>query len=295
MAIMRSWLFVPGNDANEVQEGAKTGAVVLVLDLEDLVPPAEKGKARKMTAENLRLPGGSDSEVWVRVNSWETGFTDEDLEAAVWPGLDGIVLTKVAGAADVRRLAWRLEALERARGLQAERVKICLLVETALGIIHAYESCAAHPRVVAAIFGAVDYTRDMQVKLTPEAAEQQYARSYLGVAAKAAGIIGLDAPFLDYQNLEGFASNVAEGRQLGYKGQMLVHPSLVEPTNRLYVPPAEDVEWAKTIVKAFEEEALAKGKAGIVVNGKLVDTPVYSNALDILANWREICEKKPRK
>ena len=294
MAIMRSWLYVPGNDQESLEHALTAGADVITLDLEDLVPPAEKGRARQMIRQNLQLVNSSGSQAWVRVNSWETDLTDEDLDAAVYPGLVGINLTKVSGAADVQRLVWRLEALERARNMEVGSVKICLLVETAIGIVRAFESCAASSRIVAAIFGAVDYTRDMQVKLTSEATEQLFARSSLAVAARAARILAIDAPFLAYQDIPAYERNIAEGRQLGYKGRMIVHPDLVEPANRLYAPAPEDVQWAKEIVQVFESEALTQGKAAIVFKDKLVDTPVYSNALDILAHWQEICAKNQR-
>ncbi|MDQ7092618.1 CoA ester lyase [Desulfosporosinus sp. PR] len=288
MTVMRSMLYVPGNDKKALEEALTFNADVIVLDLEDLVPPAEKEKARQMVRENIKLCGSTGAEAWVRVNSWETNMTNDDLEAVVYAGLKGINLTKVGCAADVQRLDWRLEELERNRGLETGSIKICLLVETALGIVNAYQSCAASPRVVAAIFGAVDYTRDMQVKLTSEAVEQQFARGYLGVAAKAARILAIDAPYLSYLDIPGFERNAAEGRQMGYKGRMIVHPNLVEASNRLYSPDPADVAWAKDIVKVFEEEAIAKGKAAVSFNNKMVDTPVYLNALDLLKAQSEI-------
>lgn len=291
MTIMRSMLYVAGNDRKALEEALPYQADVIVLDLEDLVPPAEKAKARQMVRQNIQYAGSTGSEAWVRVNAWETNLTNSDLEAVVSEGLQGINLTKVGGAADVQRLDWRLEELERDRGLEIGSVKICLLIETAIGIVKAYESCAASPRVVAAIFGAVDYTRDMQVKLTSEAVEQQFARGYLAVAARAARVLAIDAPFLAYLDIPGYERNVAEGRQMGYKGRMIVHPNLVEASNRLYAPDPTDVQWAGEVVKAFEEEAIAKGKAAIVFKDKLVDTPVYYNALDILAAQSEINAK----
>ncbi|MGE4442359.1 MAG: CoA ester lyase [Desulfomicrobium sp.] len=291
MAVMRSWLFVAGHDKTGLDAALPMKADVLVLDLEDLVPPAEKPKARTMVRENLAHAASAGAEVWVRVNAWETGMTDEDIDAVVYPGLNGVNLTKVAGKQDVLRLAKRLDVLERDRGIEPGSIKICLLVETAIGIANADESCAAHERVVAAIFGAVDYTRDMQVKLTPEGAEQLYARSRLGVAARAARILPIDAPFLDYTNASGYEKNINEGKQLGFKGRMIVHPDLVPAANRLYAPTDDDVKWAKKVISEFEANALAKGKAAIVVDGGLVDTPVYYNAQDIMANYKEVCTK----
>ena len=172
-------------------------------------------------------------------------------------------------------------------------IKVSLLLETAKGIIFAYDSCAASPRVVSAIFGAVDFTKDMRVKLTSEGEEQKYGRRHMAVAARAAGVVAIDAPFVAYQDMEAFEANVRDGRQMGYEGRMIIHPSQVEVCNRLYSPDPADVEWAVGVVKAFEEEAIAKGTAAISLNGKMVDTPVYLNAKAILAAQLEIEAKSP--
>jgi citrate lyase subunit beta/citryl-CoA lyase len=171
-------------------------------------------------------------------------------------------------------------------------VKVSLLLETAKGVIFAYDSCVASPRVVSAIFGAVDFTKDMRVKLTSEGEEQKYARRHVAVAARAAGVIAIDAPFVAYQDMEAFEANVRDGRQMGYEGRMIIHPSQVPVCNRLYAPDPADVEWAEGVVAAFEEEAIAKGTAAISLNGKMVDTPVYENARAILAAQREIEAKE---
>ena len=109
--------------------------------------------------------------------------------------------------------------------------------------------------------------------------------------ARAAGIVAIDAPFVAYQDIPAFERNVMEGKQMGYEGRMIIHPSQVEPSNRLYAPDPADVEWANGVVKVFEEEGLAKGKAAVSYLGKMVDTPVYLNAKDILAAQAEIDAK----
>ena len=263
-------------------------ADIVTLDLEDSVPPAEKANARKMSVAALAEVGKGGSEVYVRLNNWETLMTDDDLEAVVDTGLHGVTLAKCGHPDDVRRLDWKLDELERRRGLERGSIKISLLLETAKGVMNAYPSCMASPRVVSAIFGAVDYTKDMRVKLTSEGEEQKYARRHIAVAARAAGIIAIDAPFVAYQDVEAFEANVRDGRQMGYEGRMIIHPSQIEVCNRLYAPDPDDVIWARGVVKAFEEEAIAKGSAAISYNGKMVDTPVYLNAKDILATHEEI-------
>ncbi|AFM39302.1 citrate lyase beta subunit [Desulfosporosinus acidiphilus SJ4] len=295
MAIMRSILYIPGNNPKMVAKAPEFDADIITLDLEDSVPPAEKEAARKLVSENLKYAGSNGAQVFVRINNWETELTNDDLEAVVHEGLAGVTLAKTGCAADVQRLDWKLEELERRRGLEVGSVKISMLLETAKGIIHAAECCLASKRNVNAIFGAVDYCRDMRVKLTNESVEQQYARAHMAVACRAAGIVAIDAPFVDFKNIEAFEKNVAEGRQMGYEGRMIIHPGQIEPSNRMYSPDPADVEWARGVVKVFEEEGIAKGKASVSYNNKMVDTPVYLNAKDILAAQAEIDAKNASK
>lgn len=291
MAVMRSIMYIPGNNPKMIEKAPEIPADIITFDLEDAVPPAEKEVARKLVRENLELGAKGGAQVFVRINNWETNMTNDDLEAIVWPGLDGVTLAKVGCADDVKRLEWKLEELELRRGIPVGTVKISMLLETAKGIANAEECCLASKRNVNAIFGAVDYCRDMRVKITNEAFEQFYGRAKVAVACRAAGIVAIDAPFVDYKNIEAFEKNVAEGKQLGYEGRMIIHPGQVEPSNRLYAPDPADVEWAKDVVRVFEEEGLAKGKAAVSLNGKMVDTPVYLNAKDILAAQAEIDAK----
>jgi citrate lyase subunit beta/citryl-CoA lyase len=293
MAVMRSVQYVPGNNEKMVAKASSIPADIITLDLEDSVPPAEKARARELVANNLIAAGAGGAEVYVRINNWETEMTNDDLEAIVHEGLAGVTLAKCGHPDNVKRLDWKLEELEQRRGLEVGSIKASLLLETAKGIIFAYESCVASPRVVSAIFGAVDFTKDMRVKLTSEGEEQKYARRHMAVAARAAGVVAIDAPFVAYKDMEAFEANVRDGRQMGYEGRMIIHPSQVEVSNRLYAPDSAEVEWASSVVKAFEEEALAKGTAAISLNGKMVDTPVYLNAKDILVTYQEI-ERKNR-
>jgi citrate lyase subunit beta/citryl-CoA lyase len=236
----------------------------------------------------LKHAGSGGSTVYVRINNWETLMTNDDLEAIVHEGLSGVCLAKCGGADHVQRLDWKLEELERRRGLKVGSVAIQLLIETAKGVINAYPSAIASKRVNSLIFGAVDYTKDMRVKLTDEGEEQKYARAHNAVAARAAGCIAIDCPFVNFKDNEAFEKSTRYGRQLGYEGRMLIHPSQIEPSHKIYTPEPDDVEWAKGVVKVFEEEGIAKGSAAVSYKGKMVDTPVYDNARTILATIAEI-------
>ncbi|MFQ9868568.1 MAG: HpcH/HpaI aldolase/citrate lyase family protein [Bilophila wadsworthia] len=274
MAVMRSIMYVPGNNPKMVEKAPSIPADIITLDLEDSVPPSEKEAARKLVAEKLKYAGSGGAQVYVRINNWETEMTNDDLEAVVWEDLDGVTLAKTGHPDDVKRLDWKLEELERRRGIPVGTVKISMLLETAKGIMNAYECCMASSRNVNAIFGAVDYCRDMRVKLTSEAVEQMWGRAKMAIAARAAGIVAIDAPFVAYQDIPAFERNVMEGKQMGCEGRMIIH----QPggtLNRLYAPDPADVEWANGVVKVFERAR--QGKAAVSYLSKMVDT-VYLNA-----------------
>jgi len=288
MTVMRSVFYVPGNNETFVSKAPSNPADIITLDLEDSVPPAEKAKAREIVRANLKHAGSGGSTIYVRINNWETLMTNDDLEAVVHEGLSGVCLAKCGGPDNVQRLEWKIEELERRRGLPVGSVAIQLLIETAKGVINAYPSAIASKRVNSLIFGAVDYTKDMRVKLTSEGEEQRYARRHTAVAARAAGCIAIDCPFVAFKDTEALEKSTREGRQMGYEGRMLIHPSQIEPSHKIYTPAPEDVEWAMGVVKVFEEEGIAKGMAAVTYKGKMVDTPVYDNARTILATMAEI-------
>jgi citrate lyase subunit beta/citryl-CoA lyase len=264
-------------------------ADVITLDIEDSVPPAEKQKARELSHKNLKFAASNGAAVYTRINNWETGMTNDDCEAMIDEGLTAVCLAKTGGPDDVKRLAWKIDEMEQRRGLKPGSIQIQLLIETAKGVMNVYQSATASKRVNSLIFGAVDYTTDMRVTLVqPLGEEQNWARACVAIAARAAGILAIDCPYVAFKDTEGFEKDTQYGHQLGYEGRMLIHPSQIEPSHRVYTPAPERVEWAKAVVKVFEEEGIAKGSAAVAYRGKMVDTPVYLGAKKILEIMAEI-------
>lgn len=292
MKVMRTNLYIPANNPIFVGKCAKYPADNITFDIEDAVPPQEKANARKMASENLKKAASGGAEVYVRVNGWHTEYTNDDLEAVVYPGLDGVTLPKTRNVDDVKRLDWKLSELELRRGIPEGTIKIAVLLETAEGIMNAYPICTASPRIVAAFFGAVDYCADMRIERTNLADEQKVARSIVAVAARAAGIAALDAPFADFSNMDDFKQNTLDGRQMGYEGRMIIHPSQVPVAHELYSPTAAQVSHAKKVKEFFETEGLAKGLASVSMDGQMVDTPVYTSALDVIKLYEAITAKE---
>lgn len=292
MAVRRSDLYLPANNEHMILKAPTLGADVITLDMEDSVPPAEKAVAREMVKKHIKEMSTTGSEAWVRINAWDTDLTLADLEAVVVDGLDGITLPKCSGLADVRRLDDEITRLEKLRGLPVGKIKIAILIETALGVMKVDEAVGGSNRLVAVIFGAVDYTRDMKVTRTDKADEQFYARAKIGVAARAHGLVAEDAPFPNYADVEAFEENCRSGAKLGFEGRQIINPRQIPVAHKVYSPDPARVEWAKKITKVFEEEGLAKGSASVGYEGSMIDIPVYRDGLNILARQKEIEEKE---
>ncbi len=295
MAVRRSDLYLPANNEHMIQKSMTLGADCITLDMEDAVPPAEKQHARDLVKQYIGDLNKCGSEAWVRVNAWDTDLTLADLDACVLPGLDGITLPKCSGLADVRRLDDEITKLEKQRGLPVGKIKMAILIETALGVFSVDQAAGGSPRLVAIIFGAVDYTRDMRVTRTDKADEQYYARAKVGVAARTYGLVAEDAPFPNYADVQAFEDNCRSGAQLGFEGRQIINPKQIPVAHKVYSPAPERVEWAKEITEVFEKEGIAKGSASVGHKGFMIDIPVYRDGLNILARQAEIEAKEAEK
>jgi len=282
MVVMRSVMYTPGNNYRMIQKMPGLNADVLVADIEDSVPPEEKETARFIVRDAIPQIAASGSQVYVRINDWRTGLTEGDLEAIVQKGLDGVVLAKTESKEDVIRLDQKLTELEKERGLEPGTVHMQLLIETAKGVVNAYESAIASPRVNSLVFGAVDYTRDMRITLTREGGEILVSRCWTAVCARAAGLIAIDPPYPAFRDTEGFLKDSKAGRQLGFEGRMLIHPSQIEPSHEAYSPTPEQIEYAKEVVSVFEE-GMKQGLASVSLRGQMLDIAVYRTQQDVLA------------
>ena len=284
--ILRSILFVPAIVERFITRAPDTGADVICLDIEDSVPPAEKANARQLAARAIDSLSAAGRPLFVRVNALHTGLLEDDLLSIVRPGLDGIVLSKTASAETVRRTSHYLTLLERQQGMTRGTVAIIPLVESAEAILNAKEIAAASPRLVALSLGAEDLAADMGLQRTAGAREIEWPRAQLAFAAIANGLVAIDTPEPDYTDLEHLERDSAFARSLGFRGKYCIHPGQVEIVNRVFSPGEEEIAEARDIVRLLEHEGIAKGRAAIPVNGKMIDTPIYWQAKRLLA-WAE--------
>jgi citrate lyase subunit beta/citryl-CoA lyase len=285
MMLLRSLLFTPGNNLRMIAKAGALRADAVILDLEDSVPPDDKETARLFVRDSIRETARRGSRVFVRINAPATGLSREDLEWAVQPGLDGIMLPKSESAEDVISLSAELAKKEAERGLEKGSLAIVPLLESARGVVNAAAVAAASPRIAAVAFGGVDFSRDMGLNLTKEGTELLVPRANIAIAARAAGVLSIDTPCIDVNDPGRLAAEARAARGLGFRGKLLIHPSQVGLANEAFSPTAEEVATARRVVEAFEK-ARAAGSGAISLDGKMIDQANYRQAKDCLA-WAE--------
>ncbi len=285
MMVLRSMLFVPGNNMRMITKAATLPSDAIILDLEDAVPLADKETARIMVGDTVKAIKSGGSYVFVRVNALTTGLTAKDLKFVTVKDLDGIMLAKTEAKSDVIELEGMLEEAEKSLGLGVGSLKIIPLVETAKGVVNAYDIASASERVVAVAFGAGDYYRDIGrsvSSLSPEETELLYARSHIVNSSTAAKVQAIDTPFFGLlTDMKGFMKETTLALQLGFKGKLLVHPTQIEPVNKMFSPSQDEAEYAGRVVGAFEE-AQARGLGAISFEGKMIDYMNYKQAKDLV-------------
>ena len=288
--LLRSSLFVPAIRERFIEKAPDAGADMICLDLEDSVALAEKPKGREMARDAMPGMRRTGYLMAVRVNSLQSGFLEDDLDAVVIPDLQAIGLPKADDPEIIKRVDHYLTILEKTRGIPVGQVKIFPWIETAKGVIDAYALCTSSPRVAAASVGGEDLTSDMGMERTREGRELEYARNHVATACIAAGVMPLDTVFADFRDTEGFEADTLHGKSIGFKGRYCIHPSQVAAVNRIYRPTEPEIENARNVVEAYEE-GTRQGLGAVNMGGVMVDKPVYDRAISLLARLKLIESK----
>ena len=226
----RSWLIVPASDSARVAEAARSGADAVVLDLVELV--ADKAAARKAARSAI---ASVKTAVYAQVDA---GALEADLDACAWPGLAGVVISRVETARQVRDAAQRLDQLEKERRI-APGVKIVAAVETAPGNHAVHDIARASPRVSALTLGRADLVMDLRPEPSGEIHLMPYLMQRLVIVAGAAGVTPIGAwwraPDRGLLATPENTRRAAErGRAIGFKGAMCLRSDQVAPLNRAY-------------------------------------------------------------
>lgn len=261
--VPRSYLFVPGNRPERFEKACAAGADVVVIDLEDSVPEADKGRAREAVAAWL----SPAHPVMVRINGVTTGQFRDDLALCGRPGIAGVMLPKAERVDDLN-----VVAREMGNGSV-----LLPLIETAVGFANA-QALAGALRVQRLVFGSIDFQMDLGITGDDEA--MVYFRSKLVLVSRLAGREApVDGVTVAVDDAERISADARRSRELGFGGKLCIHPRQVPAVNAAFRPSAQEIAWAERVLAAARDSS----GAAVRVDGEMVDRPVILRAEAILA------------
>ena len=301
--LRRSILSVPANREKMLEKALGLPADVVMLDLEDSVPVEEKDPARKRVVAALQEKDWGGRVRAYRMNGMDTPFAYRDLIDVVESAgdrVDVIVVPKVNDPGEIRAIDSFLTQIEMHKGFQ-RRIGLEASIETARGMLYVDQIAFSSPRLEALVFGIADYAASLGMlsKGVSGHGESEdfypghrwhYALSRMAMAAKAAGLAAIDAPFGNYRDGDGLRKACLLSAALGCDGKWAIHPDQIEPINEMYTPSADDVKRSREILKAYRE-AQSKGCGSLALDGKMIDAASIRIARVICSQWEAIAAK----
>ena len=272
----RSFIFCPGNKPELLPKALNSGSDMVCVDLEDAIIPDHKDISRSKTLEafqNIKIPFGI--ETLIRINDINSEDGIKDIEAIINADVipSGLMLPKIKNSEEIKKLNKKF--IE-----ENVIINLHIIIETNQGLENAWEIAHSCNSVKSLLFGGVDMSADLGCK--GDWTSLLYARSRVVHAAAGAGIDSIDVPFLDLEDMHGLKEEAVLSKNLGFSGKGSIHPKQIAELNKIFTPSTEEVNYAKKIIKAFENAS----DGLVVVDGKLIEKPVLRTALKVIANSR---------
>ena len=254
----------------------------IMLDLEDAVAEREKDAARYSLFHALREIDYRGVERVVRINGLDTDLWIEDIRCAVAGGCDSIRIPKTETAEDVRRVEASVADAEREFGVEPGRTLIMAALESARGVMNAYEICQSSPRLFGIALSGGDYTKDLQTTISGTGVELMGARQHMIIAARAAGVQCFDTVYTNLDDMDGFRKDVQTIHAMGFDGKSIINPRQIPVVHDIYTPKAKDIIFAEKVVREIDSKK-AQGIGVFTVDGKMIDIAFYAGAKRTLA------------
>jgi len=277
--LFRSLIFIPGNNPRFVEKAKSLQTDILCFDLEDSVPDDEKTNARKLVRNALKERGSFESPIFVRTNSPLSGKILPDLKEIVQKGIDGIVVPKVNNTKELKKIERMLSSIEKSRKIKP--IQLVPSIESAEGVVNAYNIASYGKRVAAVVFGVFDLLNDIGVEYAKNSKGETYSRSKIPVDARAAGVAAIDAIWQDLKDTRGLERDCKLGKSLGYGGKSIIHPDQIPIVHRLFYPSKGEISWAQRVCTEYEKSS-KKGRGATTVDGKMIDEVHYKQAKALL-------------
>lgn len=289
MTVLRSMMFVPGYKEKFLTSAINCKADALILDIEDSVPFGYKDEAR-INIKNFLDKNAFSRDVYIRVNSFDSGLLSRDLEVAINENTTGIMFPKVNNERDIYYFDKMLTQIEMDRGWEIGKIKMCPLIETGAAILNALEIATASDRLSAIAFGGEDYLTDLDGLHKEHGTSLLVPRSLIVIAARTAGIEVLDTPYLNVKDIVGLRKELSLAKELGFSGALLLHPGQIDPANEIFSPSQTEIENALRLIDAIEKSKKT-GSAVTLIDGQLVGPPMLKRAEKIITKYNKLKDR----
>ncbi|MCH2634990.1 MAG: CoA ester lyase [Acidimicrobiales bacterium] len=267
---------MPAANERALEKAKDIQADALIFDLEDAVAPDSKEVAREQACAAAASSEYGNRELTIRCNGLDTPWGKDDVLAAAAAGPAAVVIPKVDGSSYLDEISELLN-----QGGAPSSTQIWAMVETPIGILHV-EEIARHERMSVMVMGTNDMAKELRASIT---ADRQALLPYLAMcllSARAAGVAILDGVYNDIKDESGFKDVCVQGAEMGFDGKTLIHPNQVAPTNEIFSPSLDELDFHRRIIEEFEA-AEKDGRGVLTVDGKMIENLHVDEARRALA------------
>ena len=288
--ILRSLLFVPGNNERLINSSIRSDADCIIFDVEDSVQPdTQKIRARSMIRDIISQ-GPIDKFILIRINDIKSGLLIDDLDMLTIPGVHGFMPPKANVGSDIYFIDKLIETLEHKKNIPIGTFKLVPLIESGAAVLNSQDICKASKRVIAIAYGSEDFVRDIKGIHDPEDETLFTPRSIIAMAARANNVIPIDTVHIKVHDLEDLEKNLKVSRKLGFEGMLTLHPKEIPLIHEYFTPSVKEYQHSLKIIQTHEK-CKSNGKGVVLNDGKLLGPPMISSAIEIVHRYELINQK----
>ncbi|XP_060597081.1 citramalyl-CoA lyase, mitochondrial-like [Ruditapes philippinarum] len=287
----RAVLYIPGSDERKLQKIQILDVDCAVMDCEDGVAANRKVRDKHTITKQMDTIFFPYRVCGVRVNAVSSGLMEEDLrvifQAQHLP--QTIMVPKVNSVQELASITNNLQNALKDRTVQ-HKISLVLFVESALGLINLRDICERGVElslrsniynVDGLVFGSDDFCADIGAKRSAEGSELLYARQKFVTIAKAFRLQAIDMVHIDYKDQVTLKEQSIKSAGMGFTGKQVIHPSQVPIVQEAFSPSEEHIDWAKGLIKAFEDHQTS-GTGAFTYRGHMIDMPLLLQAKNVV-------------
>ncbi len=275
--LRRSMMFLNAQKPSLIKDPYIYKIDSLMLDLEDAVAVTAKDTARFSLYHALKTIDYRGAERVVRINGLDTDLWEEDIRCSVAGGADVIRIPKTENADMVRAVEEKVVQAEEEFNREPGSTLIMAALESAKGVMNAYEVCMASDRMIGIALSGGDYTKDLQTKITGTGVELMGARQHMIIAARAAGVQCFDTVWTNLDDMEGFRKDVQTIHDMGFDGKSCINPRQIDIVHKIFTPTQKEIIFSEKVIREIDDKK-AKGIGVFTVDGKMIDIAFYDGA-----------------